>query len=529
MSVTISVDQLDGIKKTELVSRCTFNQIVAPDNKYSNKYPAKAPLVIYNYKNATIKDCSFTDLDLSGEHPPKIIEVPFLLGKKFVEENNINPVQYVRSHHVWQDFNITTNLYDYQLVTLEMSINQLANTRGATVSLFPGAGKTIIGAAIIAYMKMLPIIVVPSTTLMEQWAQTFNEYTTAKFAVVGVENKKISGTCKLEEASVIICMIERIPKIPIHILSSIQLLMVDECHMFCTEKRASLLLNIHPECVVLESATPFKKNGLHKITQAIAGEEVISLEYNRPYTLTVIDTGLKPTIEYDFNNRLNYDVYKKSLLYHQIRNGYIVNIICQNPGKKILFMTEETDHADAIFDKLQSLLGEGTVSRCYGQHKRYSDALVLIGTTKKLGVGFDEARFCEDYGGRRIDMLILALTYKDPNYITQLLGRALRATDASIIIFRNTSSISRNQCRIIIKEVERPKNGEASKAQVVYHNVNLNDPGWGKFVDNFICIEDPDTLFLIDKEIKTDISEGQEIQTMTPLLLTEEEYKEMHP
>jgi hypothetical protein len=83
-----------------------------------------------------------------------------------------------------------------------------------------------------------------------------------------------------------------------------------------------------------------------------------------------------------------------------------------------------------------SLLTDAGVdaSRFDGQRKSYTNARVLIGNTKKVGIGFDEKSHCEDFDGERIDLLVLACSTKQFEVLQQYVGRVVgRASMPSVV------------------------------------------------------------------------------------------------
>ncbi len=96
-----------------------------------------------------------------------------------------------------------------------------------------------------------------------------------------------------------------------------------------------------------------------------------------------------------------------------------------------------------MFGWLQPALAQYNckVSLLAGNVKSYEDANVIVATVSKVSVGFDEKESCSNWGGKRINMLIL------PNSILnneQVYGRAGRAPLSVIVEFSDKNRNIKN-------------------------------------------------------------------------------------
>ena len=70
-----------------------------------------------------------------------------------------------------------------------------------------------------------------------------------------------------------------------------------------------------------------------------------------------------------------------------------------------------------------------------------------------MGVGFDEANFCDDYDGRPSDLLIMLYTFASWAPFEQVRGRGMRADHPNVIILNDKHSITRRHMTHIRKWV----------------------------------------------------------------------------
>ena len=82
-----------------------------------------------------------------------------------------------------------------------------------------------------------------------------------------------------------------------------------------------------------------------------------------------------------------------------------------------------------------------------------------MGTTSKMGVGFDEANFCDDYDGKPSDLLIITQSFKSWPMFEQVRGRGMRADTPTVVYLNDKHSITRRHMSIIRKWI-RETNGE---------------------------------------------------------------------
>ena len=76
-----------------------------------------------------------------------------------------------------------------------------------------------------------------------------------------------------------------------------------------------------------------------------------------------------------------------------------------------------------------------------------------------MGVGFDEANFCDDYDGRPSDLLLMLTTYASWAPFEQVRGRGMRTDTPNIVVFNDKHPITKKHMTQIRKWV-RETNGK---------------------------------------------------------------------
>jgi superfamily II DNA or RNA helicase len=372
------------------------------------------PKVSYNAKvNFGIKTNPLQFYFKNGED----VHIPMFFCKKF-KNKLINDENKYREVHI----KFVNDLFEHQVPVANEALQDLQEKRGTIVGLYPGFGKTVIGAYLSSNLNVLSCIVCHRDILQSQWLKTFTDFTDVK-----EEEIWIVGQSKVDEdkIKVIIVMDTRVKNIPLNILREIGLLIFDEAHCLCTQSRVAAILSFTPKYVVAMSATLERDDGMESMIYSVCGKKIISKLSTKPFDVYKYMTKIVPETEIGNNGQLNYGKMMSSLCLNEMRNKMIKDIVAKNPERKIMILTSLKEHINVLLKDFKEL-GE-KVDFLAGVKKSYSDSRILLGTFSKIGTGFDEKNACADYNGIRIDMLILASSIKKHSLLEQNVGRVFRA------------------------------------------------------------------------------------------------------
>ena len=345
-------------------------------------------------------------------------------------------------------------LLDRQKEPFKRAVEYLKQYRTVTIALYPGFGKTFMGVMLSWYINKSTCVLVHRENIGKQWVKTFLKYMDLSKDDVWFVDDKVPPQPKI-----MVCMDGRIDKIPKNIRENIGTLIIDEAHCFCAPGKVKALLKLTPSYVIAETATPTKENGLHKVIQSICGTHYIKETSTKPYNFFLIQTNL--TFVTDGGNPFGELLNKQTE--SEERNQLIIELLKANQDKKTIIATARTQHCQTL---KEMIITEGLdSSELYGTIKNYQTKNILIGTGSKMGVGFDEANFCDDFDGRPSDLLIMCYTFASWAPFEQVRGRGMRTDTPNIVMFNDKHGITRKHFTQIRKWV-RETNGRIIELNV---------------------------------------------------------------
>lgn len=331
------------------------------------------------------------------------------------------------------DLKFIGQLRENQISVYEEVIADLKAHCTVVINVPPGFGKTILGAKLRADLGYIMVVLVHRESLAMQWKKTFENHLVVD-GPDGPGGKRkltiwIPGDNKKDDVpefpDIIICMDQRTKAIPVGLRKKVGILLVDEAHCFCTETRIKAILSFEPKYVIAETATLERSDELHRIIQLLCGKTKVHRPLEKVFKIFKVETNLEFETETNRQGKLDWNALVNSMCGSDLRNEMICKIVIQNPDKKILILTSRVEHVRIIKSNLIDL--KENVDTLSGKKKNYKDSRILIGTISKIGTGFDEQNACEDFGGKRIDLVILATSIKDLALLEQNIGRGFRS------------------------------------------------------------------------------------------------------
>jgi superfamily II DNA or RNA helicase len=273
-------------------------------------------------------------------------------------------------------------------------------------------GKTVTAAAMIARRGVNTLILVHRAELLKQWQERLHTFLRAGKDVVGtIGAGKARPTGKIDIA--LMQSLSRKSEIN-ECVEQYGHLIVDECHHVSAASFEAILRRAKARYVLGLTATPFRRDGQQPIifmqcgpvrhTAAKPEGAPTELEVVPHYLHGVVDVQEGAGIQ-DVFRRLAEDATRTTTMAAEV-------VMAFTAGRKLLVLTERTEHLDAIPRALEGRVGNLLVLHGRMSKKQRASSLaelealpadaarVLLATGKLIGEGFDHPP---------LDTLVLAM------------------------------------------------------------------------------------------------------------------------
>lgn len=306
-------------------------------------------------------------------------------------------------------------------------------------------GKTVTAAAMIAKRGVNTLVLVHRTELLKQWQERLHAFLGITKGMVGtIGGGKAKTTGKIDIA--VMQSLSRKGEVNL-LVENYGHVIVDECHHVGAVSFDAILKRTKAKYVLGLTATPIRRDGQQPIIFMQCGpiRHSAAKPDSAPHDLEVVPQSSCARIDLPSDAGIQ-DVFRH-LANDQVRTNAIAeaveNVYVQ--GRKVLVLTERTEHLDAIQVAL-----DGKVPPPFILHGRMSkkqraaliaelEALppdaprILLATGKLIGEGFDHPP---------LDTLVLAMPVSWKGTLQQYAGRLHREhaskTDVRIIDFVDT-------------------------------------------------------------------------------------------
>jgi superfamily II DNA or RNA helicase len=320
----------------------------------------------------------------------------------------------------------TGTLRSHQQKVRDTAIKSINETGSIVISAEPGFGKTITSIEMICSIDVPTVIFVNQSMIMDQWKNAIAKYAPNKKVTNITSNKSIDPNADIYIVNPVIL------KKPINEtrfistdFTHIKLIIVDELHKIVTKILHRAFFKFQPDYVIGLSATPYrpKYDPFENAISWFFGTNVVGNKLFKKHTVYCVKTNFKPEIRiHPHNGKLDWSLVLTSQAKDPQRNKLIVDVVRRFPERIWLILVKRIDHASELQNLFEK---EGVASDTIIGTSRDFDksSKILIGTTPKVGVGFDHAP---------IDALCIAADVLE--YFEQFLGRCMRRENVEPIV-----------------------------------------------------------------------------------------------
>ncbi len=315
----------------------------------------------------------------------------------------------------------------------------------------PGAGKTVMGCAVIAERKVSTLVLVHRQEILSQWKARITQFLGIPAKEIGV----LSGTKKKLTGHVDLGMLQTLSKMTdfSEIADRYSQIIIDECHHVPAASFEDVLKQLPARYVLGLTATPYRKDGLEKILFQQCGpirHEIDSVDGGfLTKTADVYETGFR--LPESVGSKPPYHVLVHSLITDRQRNITIAAQAVEALERKKfpLLVSDRKEHLELLESLVKEradfrqcpavvvrLAGDMTAkerSNALNEIKRLRSSqqpVILISTGSLIGEGFDLPE---------LDTLILTTPLSFEGRMIQYAGRIHRLsgekTEVQIIDF----------------------------------------------------------------------------------------------
>ncbi len=298
-----------------------------------------------------------------------------------------------------------------QKTVLATAIKHLESKHSVLLALRTGFGKTFSSLYLICHFGLKTVLLCHSTTIQEQWISEAKKWCPdMNIQIVKSEKKKYGGSAFDPNAHVYVMGVIKCSHYDSSEFKNIGMVIVDEAHLTFTQTFSSALLKFSPKYLIGLSATPDRRDGMHKLLYPFFGpkEEFIVRHQVKTFTVIKYLTKYKPIVRSGFNGTVDWNIVTRSIECNTSRQKEIVNICQKYPDHKILILCKRvcaiigcenyskcTCENNSLSKGLIPLFkenGENVDYRAEMKKNHDEECRILIGTTGKLGVGYDSKR-----------------------------------------------------------------------------------------------------------------------------------------
>ena len=389
MSCKVNIDNLSDDQRERINEEL---KIKLEDNKYSIGMP---PRYIFPY-------------EIEGDN----IYLPFSYAYRVLKL-----VRPKREYFSSMSVKFEGEMREEQREVYNEALTNLSKKGSVIVSCYCGFGKTFLAIKLACKVGLKTLIIVNKIVLMKQWEESI-----LRFCPESKVQKMTPKSVKKDSDFYIMNAIN-VCKLDREIFEDIGCVIVDESHLIMAETLSRSLQYVNPRYLLGLSATPYRPDGLNVLLDLYFGEYKIVRKLYREHLVYKVMTGFTPSVELARNGKVNWGVVLDSQANDVGRNELIVSIVKRYEERVFLILTKRVEQGNYLVNRM---LEEGIdVTSLIGSNQIFDEnSRVLVGTSSKVGTGFDHPR---------LNTLLLAGDVEE--YFIQFLGRVFRTREGIPMIF----------------------------------------------------------------------------------------------
>ena len=321
------------------------------------------------------------------------------------------------------DLNLPFEPRDYQIDAFNT-----ATQYGRQLLLSPTAsGKSLIIYLLARYYNKKTIIIVPTTSLVEQMAKDFKDYGYDK------EICKIYGGQPVFDSDITISTWQSFSKAPKDVMESFEVVVGDEAHLFKANVLKGILEKMKKTAIRFGTTGTLDGSECHRLQlEGLFGpvKKVIS-------TKELIEDGTIAKLDIDCvilrhtkQKKMTYQEEMDYLVSNEARNEFICNLVYSLSGNTLVLFQYVEKHGVLLHEKMFKRLGENLHYVYGGTDTEDREAVrEIVEKAENDTILASYGTFSTGVNIKRIDNIVFASPSKSRIRNLQSIGRGLRKVD----------------------------------------------------------------------------------------------------
>ncbi len=313
---------------------------------------------------------------------------------------------------------------DYQMDAFRTAVQY-----GRQLLLSPTAsGKSLIIYLLARYYNKKTIIIVPTTSLVEQMAKDFKDYGYDK------EICKIYGGQPVFDSDITISTWQSFSKAPKDVMQSFEVVFGDEAHLFKANVLKGILEKMKKTAIRFGTTGTLDGSECHRLQlEGMFGpvKKVIS-------TKELMDEGTIANLNIDCvilrhtkQKKMTYQEEMDYIVSNKARNLFLVNLVRSLKGNTLVLFQFVEKHGTVLFDMMSNTDMGGNLHYVYGGTDTEDRESVreIVENNKEDTILASYGTFSTGVNIKRIDNIVFASPSKSRIRNLQSIGRGLRKVD----------------------------------------------------------------------------------------------------
>lgn len=333
----------------------------------------------------------------------EFVQVPRFFGLEFFGQPDV--VEFAKDASAPRDslsFSVELDAQRRQVEATDFVMDKFnAGPDGVMLVLPCGYGKTTCALHVCGQLRVRTMVIVPTSVLIDQWYGVIQQrMPDARVCVLRGSTDTVTEDARTADIVLTLVQTMSMCTLPAQLLSSFELMIVDEVHTACAPTFHRAVLRCNPAYILSLSATPERPDGLHVAMRYFLGSHVFRVE--RAHTPTQVQivryTNRATQIERSYSDRQGKKKLKIATMLNDLacdrqRTELLLMLIREKfeQGRLLIVLADRTSLLQSLHDALPSDV-TGLLTGAVPQSKRAEQMTkpIILATYALCKMGFDK-------------------------------------------------------------------------------------------------------------------------------------------